>query len=323
MELSMFGWENQKRFSNQKKGFLTCSMKFHLFLFFFLYAFCSQAYFGQVDKVDSLKSKWKQDFATGINLNQSSFSDNWKSGGSNTFATGWYLNHTSVITNSSWRLNSDLQMQIGFLQNKTQSFRKNLDRIYYEFKAGYRLGPKWDFFGSTNFQTQFLSGFEYGKKNKLGIPVDSLVSSLFAPAYLTTSLGFEVHPTKNFYSRFGIGSLRQTFVFDERISRAGLFGLEKKGDNIRNQFVLSVLLNIERDIFENVNLKARYTTLIDYFRANQANGLVHRFDANITMKVNKYINANLQAILLKDYDQDPNWQFSQQISMGVQYRVSR
>lgn len=298
-------------------------MKFTLGLILLFSVYLSNTFADGFSKVDSLKSKWKQDFATGINLNQSSFSDNWKSGGSNTFATGWYLNHTSVITNSSWRLNSDLQMQIGFLQNKTQSFRKNLDRIYYEFKAGYRLGPKWDFFGSTNFQTQFLSGYEYGKKNALGIPVDSLVSSLFAPAYLTTSLGFEVHPSKSFYSRFGIGSLRQTFVFDERISRAGLFGLEKKGDNIRNQFVLSILFNIERDIFENVNLKARYSTLIDYFHVNQPNGFVHRFDANITMKVNKYINANLQAILLKDYDQDPNWQFSQQISMGVLYRLTR
>jgi hypothetical protein len=298
-------------------------MKLKLILFFLLLSFSSKANLSSFVKADSLKSKWKQEFVTGINLNQSSFSENWKSGGSNTFATGWYLNHTSVITNSAWRLNSDLQMQVGFLQNKTQSFRKNNDRIYYEFKAGYRLSPKWDFFGSTNFQTQFLQGFEYGKKNALGIPIDSLVSNLFAPAYLTTSLGFEVNPTKYFYSRFGIGSLRQTFVFDERISKAGLFGLEKKGDNIRNQFVFQILFNVEKDIFENVNLKARYTSSFDYFRVRQANGIVHRFDANITMKVNKYINANLQAILLKDYDQDPNWQFSQQISMGVLYRLTR
>ena len=39
---------------------------------------------------DSLKVFWKQNFATGIDLNQASFSDNWKGGGSNTFATGWY-----------------------------------------------------------------------------------------------------------------------------------------------------------------------------------------------------------------------------------------
>lgn len=272
---------------------------------------------------DSVRVHWKQNFATGIDLNQASFSDNWKGGGSNTFATGWYLNHNATINNNSWRLISDLSMQVGFLQNKTQSLRKNIDRIFYEFKAGYRISPKWDFYGSTNFQTQFFQGFEYSKKNKQGIPIDSLVSSIFAPAYLTTSLGLEYHPQKAFYTRVGIGSLRQTFVFDERISRAGLFGLERPGDNIRNQFVLQLLFNVEREIFENVNMKLRYSTLIDYFRIGLSNGMVHRFDANFTMKVNKYLNTNLQAVLFRDYDQDPNWQFSQVLSMGLAYRITK
>ena len=272
---------------------------------------------------DSLKVFWKQNFATGIDLNQASFSGNWKGGGSNTFATGWYLNHNATINNSSWRLISDLSMQVGFLQNKTQSLRKSVDRIFYEFKAGYRISPKWDFYGSTNFQTQFFQGFEFDKKNKKGIPVDSLVSSIFAPAYLTTSLGLEYHPQKTFYTRVGIGSLRQTFVFDERISRAGLFGLERPGDNIRNQFVLQLLFNVEREIFENVNMKLRYSTLIDYFRFGLSNGMVHRVDANFTMKVNKYLSTNLQAVLFRDYDQDPNWQFSQVLSMGLAYRITK
>ena len=162
-----------------------------LWIFLLIPVFC----YSIVIPADSLApsapvSLWKKDFQIGANLNQSSFSSNWKSGGSNTFAGGWFLTHSSKFDNAGWRLSSDLNMQLGFLQNKTQSLRKNVDRIFYEFKAGYRISDKWDFYGSTNFQTQFLSGFEYGKPNKLGIPVDSLVSSLFAPAYLTSSLGF-------------------------------------------------------------------------------------------------------------------------------------
>jgi hypothetical protein len=272
-------------------------------------------------EADSLAQQWKKDFNTGINLNQSSFSDNWKGGGSNTFAIGWFLNHSAKVVNKNWRLNSDLNLQVGFLQNRTQSLRKNVDRIFYEFKAGYRISPKWDFYGSTNFQSQFFKGIEYSKKNKLGIPIDSLVSNIFAPAYLTTSIGFEYHPQKTFYTRIGIGSLRQTFVFDERISRAGLYGLERPGDNIRNQFVFQYLMNIEKDIFQNINMKARYSALVDYFRLGQTDGIVHRLDANFTMKVNKYVSTNLQAVLFRDYDQDPNWQFSQILAMGVLYRL--
>lgn len=281
---------------------------------------------GSSDGADSVATKpvslWKKDFQIGANLNQSSFSENWKSGGSNTFAGGWFLKHNAKFDNSGWRMTSDLDMQLGFLQNNGLGIRKNLDRIFYEFKAGYKISPKWDFFGSTNFQTQFLTGYEYGKKNKLGTPVDSLVSSLFAPAYLTSSLGFEAHPTKEFFTRFGVGSLRQTFVLDKRISNAGLYGLEKPGDNIRNQFVLQVIFNYEKEIFENINLKTRYSGLFDYFRLNQPGTYVHRFDTTVSMKVNKYVNANLQAILLRDRDQDPNWQFSQAISLGFLYRIA-
>jgi hypothetical protein len=289
--------------------------------FIFCLLFSSTKLWGTVE-ADSLAQQWKKDFNTGINLNQSSFSDNWKGGGSNTFAIGWFLNHSAKVVNNNWRLNSDLNLQVGFLQNRTQSLRKNVDRIFYEFKAGYRISPKWDFYGSTNFQSQFFKGIEYSKKNKLGIPIDSLVSNIFAPAYLTTSMGLEYHPQKSFYTRIGIGSLRQTFVFDERISRAGLYGLERPGDNIRNQFVFQYLMNIEKDIFQNINMKARYSALVDYFRLGQTDGIVHRLDANFTMKVNKYVSTNLQAVLFRDYDQDPNWQFSQILAMGVIYRLA-
>lgn len=291
-----------------------------LFTFIFCLLISSTKLLGTVE-ADSLAQKWKKDFNTGVNLNQSSFSDNWKGGGSNTFAIGWFLNHSAKVVNNNWRLNSDLNLQVGFLQNRTQSLRKNVDRIFYEFKAGYRISPKWDFYGSTNFQSQFFKGIEYSKKNKLGIPIDSLVSNIFAPAYLTTSMGLEYHPQKSFYTRIGIGSLRQTFVFDERISRAGLYGLERPGDNIRNQFVFQYLMNIEKDIFQNINMKARYSALVDYFRLGQTDGIVHRLDANFTMKVNKYVSTNLQAVLFRDYDQDPNWQFSQILAMGVLYRL--
>lgn len=290
-------------------------------ILFICFSLTSQALFA-ADMADSLASKWVRDFNTGVNLNQSSFSDNWKGGGTNTFAIGWFLNHSAKVINNNWRLNSDLNMQVGFLQNRTQSLRKNVDRIFYEFKAGYRINKRWDYYGSVNFQSQFFDGLEYGKKNKLGIPIDSLVSSIFAPAYLTTSMGLEYHPQKSFYTRIGIGSLRQTFVFNEQISRAGLYGLEKPGDNIRNQFVFQYLMNIDKDIFENVNLKARYSALFDYFRIGLANGIVHRLDANVTMKVNKYVSTNLQAVLFKDVDQDPDWQFSQVLSMGFLYRIS-
>ena len=45
----------------------------------------------QVIKVDSL-THWRKAFAAGLNLNQSSFSSNWKAGGVNSFGFNAYLN---------------------------------------------------------------------------------------------------------------------------------------------------------------------------------------------------------------------------------------
>ncbi|MEN9961076.1 MAG: hypothetical protein RL045_1329, partial [Bacteroidota bacterium] len=61
-------------------------MKFNLlFILFFLTALGPA--FAET-KVDSTANKWKQVMTSGINLNQSSFSDNWKGGGTNTLAIG-------------------------------------------------------------------------------------------------------------------------------------------------------------------------------------------------------------------------------------------
>ncbi|MFM1912874.1 MAG: hypothetical protein RIR51_712 [Bacteroidota bacterium] len=299
-----------------------------IFIFIIISTLSVQGYHlidSTTSKKDSLynleKPHWKKNFSTGVNLNQASFSQNWKAGGSNSFAAAWFLKQHSELENLGWRFASDVDVQLGFIRNKSNPFRKSVDRIYYEFKAGYRLSQKWDFYGSTNFQSQFLSGFKYDFKRKDGSVIDSLISSTFSPAYLTTSMGFEVHPNKEYYTRFGIGTLRQTFVLDRRISDAGLYGLAKPGDRVRNQFVLQFLINMNKDIMENVNLQARYTGQYDYFKIEDPNSYVHRIDATVTMKVNKYLNANLQTILFRDRDQDIKWQFSQAISLGLVYRL--
>lgn len=83
------------------------------------------------------------------------------------------------------------------------------------------------------------------------------------------------------------------------------------------QFVASY----DKEILKNINLKARYMAILDYEKLN-GQGIVHRFDANLTAKVNRYINVNLAGVILYDYDQDHDVQFSQILSLGVLYNIS-
>jgi hypothetical protein len=282
---------------------------------------CNLNVFSQSDSTS--KNPWKHNFQTGINLNQATFSDNWKGGGVNSYAAGWFLNHSGTHETPKWSFRSDLQLALGFFENQGEKARKNADRIFYDFKLGYRIGSKWNAFGSVNFLTQFLEGYDAKLKTVSDPTVDSLVSNLFAPAYLTSSFGMEYKPVSYLQMRFGVGTLRQTFVLDENISNAQLYGLEKPGDKLRNQAVLQYIINFDKELVKNVDLKWRYMVNFDYMNASKPNAFVHIFNANLTLKTTRYISTNFSLNLIKDYDQDKNIQFSQVLALGILYQYNK
>jgi hypothetical protein len=233
------------------------------------------------------------------------------------------LNHSGTHETPKWSFRSDLQLALGFFENQGEKARKNADRIFYDFKVGYRIGSKWNAFGSVNFLTQFLEGYDAKLKTVSDPTVDSLVSNLFAPAYLTSSFGMEYKPVSYLQMRFGVGTLRQTFVLDENISNAQLYGLEKPGDKLRNQAVLQYIINFDKELVKNVDLKWRYMVNFDYMNASKPNAFVHIFNANLTLKTTRYISTNFSLNLIKDYDQDKNIQFSQVLALGILYQYNK
>ncbi len=290
-------------------------------LFLLLTTFITiNSYAQQADSVQIIpKKRWTQNLQTGVNITQSSFSDNWKGGGINSISYGGFLNLLSKLESKKWSISSDLQLQLGFLNNGKQT-TKNADRIFYDLKAGRKIAKFWDLFISSNFQTQFQEGYLYGKRADGG---DSLVSLFMAPAYLTSSIGVEYKPVPYFWARLGVGTLRQTFVLDDALSARKAYGLENAGDKVRDQAILQAIASYDKDVMKNINLKFRSATNWDYIKFTKVGNLVQRFDLNITMKVNRFINTNIQAVVLYDYDQDKDWQRSQILSLGVLYNWTK
>ncbi|MDZ4666987.1 MAG: DUF3078 domain-containing protein [bacterium] len=284
----------------------------------------------QTDSADNnLKERlFKHNFQFGFTLNQSTFSDNWTGGGVSSFAFGWFVNYGVKHKTENWDFNSDLQMQLGFQDNKSENSnktirRKNADRLFYDLKAGYILNSKWNIFGSLNFLTQFREGFDYKTKSTVDNTLDSLISNFMAPAYITTSVGLEYKPLSYLWMRLGVGTLRQTIVLDPAISNAQLYGLEKAGDKLRNQFVLQYIVNFDKDLVKNVNFKTRYMVNYDYFKSDKPNAFVHILNANLTLKATKYISTNFQVNMIKDYDQSKDLQWAQILSLGMIVSLSR
>ncbi|MGA0556904.1 DUF3078 domain-containing protein [Larkinella sp. VNQ87] len=273
-------------------------------------------------KLDSIKIipldtvYWKRSAQFGINLNQGSFSSNWKGGGVNSVALGAFFNAKSDYMQRRFNWTSEVQLQYGIVKNEGQNSRKNVDRIFLDTKVGNRLSPVWLAFGNINFLSQFAPGYRY-ETLPSGGERSVLISSLFSPAFLTESIGLEYKPVTYFNLQFGLGTIRQTFVLDDDITigEPTRYGVPP-GKNVRNEFAFQLIANFDKNVAENLNLKARYQLFANYATLD---AIDHRLDLALTAKVNKYINVNLTGIFLYDQDQDDAIQYSQGLAIGFLY----
>jgi hypothetical protein len=275
---------------------------------------------GQVVKEDTL-SNWKKTFKAGLNLNQASFSSNWKAGGVNSIGFTAFLNYKANYKKDIHSWDNEIDLSYGMVNNAGQGYRKTLDRIFLDSKYGRALNKKWDLSASANLQSQFATGYTYST-DAAGVTTETPISDLFAPAYITAALGFEYHPVDYFKLRLSPFSPRVTIVSDVNrfVTATNLlpYGV-KPGESTRFQWLaFQLLAEFNKDIAPNLNLKWRYIMFADYERL-ELNKIDHRLDLNLTAKVNKFINVSFGGIAMYFIDQDKDIQISQALSLGILY----
>ncbi|PSL34063.1 DUF3078 domain-containing protein [Dyadobacter jiangsuensis] len=257
----------------------------------------------------------------GANLNQGSFSSNWTGGGVNSVALGVFFNalNEKKKGKNSWR--NDFQSQYGIVRNKGQESRKNVDRIFFDTKYNRELSPKWSFFANINFLSQFAAGYEYSAATDT-VAFKKKVSGLFSPAYLTEAIGIEYRPAPYFFVDLAPGALRQTIVADRDLyvntPDQKNYGVPI-GKRVRTEAALIQLVaNFDKDIAKDVNLKFRYLMFSTFQDPLEID---NRLDAQLTAKINKYVNVNLGAIMVYDKDQSTKIQFAQALSIGFLFAL--
>ncbi len=260
---------------------------------------------------------WKKKFNFTANLNQASFSSNWKGGGINSIGLTTLLNYQADYKDGRRSWDNDIDLAFGFVNNSGQGYRKTLDRVYLDTKFGYALSDDWGLFTALNFLTQFGNGYDYPED---GTPKH--ISDAFAPAFITSTWGFEYHPVEYFTIRLSPFAPRLTLVSNPQRFVATV-GPEPYGvaptKTARFEWLSSQLLaEFNKDVFTNVNLKWRYMLYANYDTL-QARTLDHRFDLDVMAKVSRFVNVSIGAILLYDYDQDQDIQISQVFSLGFLY----
>jgi hypothetical protein len=286
---------------------------------FFLICVCLTGY-SQIVRIDSA-TKWHKSLKAALNLNQASFSSNWKSGGVNSIGFNGLFNYKASYKADHTSWDNEVDLLYGMINNSGQGFRKTLDRIFLDTKLGKELNPKWSLFAATNFATQFGPGYKF-ETDVNGVQRGTLISSFLAPAFLTASLGFEYHPAKHFKLRLSPLAPRLTFVRNSEqytaVDPVAPYGV-KVGEFVRYEWLAAqILAEYDKDIAKNVNLKFRYL-LFSNLEDLSLKAIDQRLDLSVTAKVNKFLNVNVGSILLYDIDQDSGLQISQAFSIGVLY----
>lgn len=242
--------------------------------------------FAQNDPVKNWTIKGENTFL----VNQSSFS-NWAAGGVNSFAGNIVLNYDFNYKKDKWIWDNKVLAAYGQTFQKETDWRKNDDRFIYNSLIGRQINEKLLYTFFTNFNTQFAKGYKYAADG-----TEQLISSGFAPAYLSFGPGIAFKESDNFRINVSPAAARFVFVTNKDIDET-LYGLDA-GKKSRFEFGASLDAYYKLDIMENIALE-NILKLYSNYKENPQNVDID-YTANLFMKVNKFISVNAGVQLIYD-----------------------
>jgi hypothetical protein len=279
----------------------------------------------QEAKPDSL-SPWKKNKQFGFNINQGSFTNNFVGTSvASSLGIGGFFNAKGDYSKGVVGWTNDLQMKYGILSNKDKGAgaaltRKSIDMLLFDSKVTKKLNDKWSLAAGANFLTQFTNSNDVVILN--GAEKTVKRSGLFAPAFITESIGFEYKPVPYFNMVISPMALRQTIVTDKNLFKTPgnekNFGVDPN-KTLRSEIgIFQLVANFDKDLSKDLNLKFRY---MGFASLKQFGNIDDRLDANLTAKINKNVNVNLGLIAVYDDDQSGKLQLAQSLNFGFLFNL--
>jgi len=237
---------------------------------------------------------WHKSGVFSLNMAQASFT-NWAAGGQNSVALNGLINLAAnyKMDQSAW----DNALVIGYgkmLQKGNDlGWVKTDDRIDFQSKYGRKASEKWFYSGLMSFRSQMDNGYNYPD-------TDNKISDLLAPAYLLFSLGMDYKPNPEFSMFFSPLTSKNTIVMDDHLSSIGAFGVDP-GKKFRPELGAYANLAWKKDeIMKNVNFLTKLDLFTNYLKNPQ--NIDISWEALLVLKVNKFISATVNTLLLYDDD---------------------
>ncbi len=269
-------------------------------------------------------SNWTYKGNVGVNVSQTSFK-NWALGGDGSISGLALLDLGANYAKDKTTWTNSFSARYGIQKIDDENARKNIDEFLFNSKYGHKLKEKWSASALLTAQSQFTEGYSY--EDPKDTSNRTKISNLFAPGYISTGIGVDYKPNDFFSLYLSPLTGKFTFVLDEDLSEIGLFGVDA-GDKFRAELGSLFKADFNRDVMKNINLKTNLTL----FSAYDSYGNIDvNWDLLLSMKINKYISANISTSLLYDDDIEyidenevnhgPKIQFKEVIGVGFSYNI--
>ena len=244
-----------------------------------------------------LEYPWKMNGKAIFLVNQSSFS-NWTSGGQSSVSGTLKVNYNLNYYDNGWAWDTKINAAFGLNKISGSEFlKKTDDRIEINSVVGKKFNNdligNWSYSSFVNFQTQFASGYRFGKDSE-GNEIKTEKSRFFSPA--TTQLGVGIYWKKNDNLWVNFAPVTAKLILVNKFFTRSLndnqsyFGVKKNG-NSRFELGASIRSFLKKEIFENIIMENRLSLYSDYLDKPQ--NIDFDYTMNFSMQVNEFISTNL------------------------------
>lgn len=293
-------------------------------------------------RADTIPDGWRLGGVFGANFSQVSLS-NWSAGGQSSISINSLLNVFALYKKEKTTWDNYLDLGYGVIKQGNADMIKSDDRIEFTSKYGRRAAKNLYYAGLFNFRSQFAPGYN--------IPNDSVkISDFMAPGYFVGAVGMDYKPNDNLTLFLAPLTGKVTVVALQDLADQGAFGVEaaeydtsgnkiSDGKTVRTEFGGYLRLAYIKEIADNITFQTNLNMFSNYLENPQ--NIDVNWDNLISMKVNKYITANVSTSLIYDDDIDiqetksdgtpkldaegnpeigPRTQFKYVIAVGFQYK---
>jgi len=268
-------------------------------------------------------SNWKTSGMGNINFSQGYFS-HWAAGGDNNVAISTILKYAANYEKKDFRWDNDFQMEYGTLQRENSTFKTNLDKTEITTKFGQKAYRNFFYSIFAGFKSQLFRNYDKYPKDTI------LISKLLSPYTVVYGAGIDYKPNQKMSIVISPLSSKITKFRDSTEIDKTKHGL-KKEDIDKKEFGAYIKTKNTIDLSTNIQIENK----IDFFTDYQDNfkEIDINWEVAIAMKVNKYINTNINTHLIYDddinapiYDKDkkligsgPRIQFKEILNIGFSY----